>query len=292
VVVAKVAPSGPARYDGPVSVSTDRLAARPRWRARLHEVIFEADTRAGRAFDVGLLVTILVSVVAVMLESVADVRREYGAVLRAVEWSLTAAFTLEYVLRLVAVDRPARYARSFFGLMDLVAIVPTYLALVVPEAHSLMVIRAVRLLRIFRILKLAQFLGEAQLLVLALRASRRKITVFLGGIVTIVMIVGTLMYVIEGEEHGFTSIPTSMYWAVVTMTTVGYGDIAPRTPVGQLLAALLMILGYGIIAVPTGIVSVELANAGRAVSRQACPSCGGEGHDIDARHCKYCGAGL
>ena len=275
-----------------MSVSTDRLAARPRWRARLHEVIFEADTRAGRAFDVGLLVAILVSVGAVMLESVADVRREYGVVLRAVEWSLTAAFTLEYVLRLVAVDRPARYARSFFGLMDLVAIVPTYLALVVPEAHSLMVIRAVRLLRIFRILKLAQFLGEAQLLVLALRASRRKITVFLGGIVTIVMIVGTLMYVIEGEEHGFTSIPTSMYWAVVTMTTVGYGDIAPRTAVGQLLAALLMILGYGIIAVPTGIVSVELANAGRAVSRQACPSCGGEGHDIDARHCKYCGAGL
>jgi voltage-gated potassium channel len=275
-----------------VSVSTDRLAARPRWRARLHEVIFEADTRAGRAFDVGLLVAILVSVGAVMLESVADVRREYGAVLRAVEWSLTAAFTLEYVLRIVAVDRPARYARSFFGLMDLVAIVPTYLALVVPEAHSLMVIRAVRLLRIFRILKLAQFLGEAQLLVLALRASRRKITVFLGGIVTIVTIVGTLMYVIEGEEHGFTSIPTSMYWAVVTMTTVGYGDIAPRTAVGQLLAALLMILGYGIIAVPTGIVSVELANAGRAVSRQACPSCGGEGHDIDARHCKYCGAGL
>ena len=275
-----------------MSVSTDRLAARPRWRARLHEVIFEADTRAGRAFDVGLLVAILVSVGAVMLESVADVRREHGAVLRAVEWSLTAAFTLEYVLRLVAVDRPARYARSFFGLMDLVAIVPTYLALVVPEAHSLMVIRAVRLLRIFRILKLAQFLGEAQLLVLALRASRRKITVFLGGIVTIVTIVGTLMYVIEGEEHGFTSIPTSMYWAVVTMTTVGYGDIAPRTAVGQLLAALLMILGYGIIAVPTGIVSVELANAGRAVSRQACPSCGGEGHDIDARHCKYCGAGL
>ena len=275
-----------------MTIPTERRPIRAPWRVRLHEVIFEADTRAGRAFDVGLLVAILVSVGAVMLESVADVRREHGAVLRAVEWSLTAAFTLEYVLRLVAVDRPARYARSFFGLMDLVAIVPTYLALVVPEAHSLMVIRAVRLLRIFRILKLAQFLGEAQLLVLALQASRRKITVFLGGIVTIVMIVGTLMYVIEGEEHGFTSIPTSMYWAVVTMTTVGYGDIAPRTAVGQLLAALLMILGYGIIAVPTGIVSVELANAGRAVSRQACPSCGGEGHDIDARHCKYCGAGL
>jgi voltage-gated potassium channel len=255
-------------------------------------VIFEADTSAGRAFDVGLLIAILVSVVAVMLESVADIRREYGVVLRALEWILTVAFTLEYVLRLAAVDRPGRYARSFFGLVDVLAIAPTYLALIVPEAHSLMVIRAIRLLRVFRILKLAQFLGEAQLLVTALRASRRKITVFLGGIVTVVVIVGALMYLIEGEAHGFTSIPTSMYWAVVTMTTVGYGDIAPRTTLGQLLAALLMILGYGIIAVPTGIVTVELAQAGRAVSRQACPACGVEGHDVDATHCKYCGARL
>lgn len=227
-----------------------------------------------------------------MLESVAAIRREYGGVLRVVEWAITIAFTIEYVLRLVAVDRPWRHARSFFGVVDLLAIVPSYLALVVPEAQSLMVIRSLRLLRVFRILKLAQFLGEAQLLAQALRASRRKITVFLGSIVTIVVIVGALMYVIEGEEHGFTSIPTSMYWAIVTMTTVGYGDIAPRTPLGQLLAALLMILGYGIIAVPTGIVSVELANAGRAVSRQACPACGAEGHDVDATHCKYCGARL
>ncbi len=255
-------------------------------------MIFEADTPAGRAFDVGLLIAILVSVIAVMLESVAGVRRDYGVVLRAVEWTLTVAFTLEYVLRLVAVDRPWHYARSFFGLADLLAVAPTYLALVVLEAHSLMVIRAIRLLRVFRILKLAQFLGEAQLLVTALRASRRKITVFLGGIVTVVVIVGALMYVIEGEAHGFTSIPTSMYWAVVTMTTVGYGDLAPRTPLGQFVAALLMILGYGIIAVPTGIVSVELAHAGRTVSRQACPACGAEGHDADATHCKYCGASL
>ena len=275
-----------------MTTSTQRRPARPRWRARLHEVIFEADTSAGRAFDVGLLIAILVSVVAVMLESVADIRREYGVVLRALEWILTVAFTLEFVLRLAAVDRPGRYARSFFGLVDVLAIAPTYLALIVPEAHSLMVIRAIRLLRVFRILKLAQFLGEAQLLVTALRASRRKITVFLGGIVTVVVIVGALMYLIEGEAHGFTSIPTSMYWAVVTLTTVGYGDIAPRTPPGQLLAALLMILGYGIIAVPTGIVTVELANAGRAVSGQACPACGAEGHDGDARHCKYCGAQL
>ncbi|HSF04241.1 MAG TPA: ion transporter [Methylomirabilota bacterium] len=273
-------------------MSADRASARSRWRQRLHEVIFESDTAAGRAFDVGLLVAILVSILAVMLESVAAIRHEHGPALRAVEWTITIAFTIEYVLRLVAVDRPWRYARSFFGVVDLLAIGPSYLALVVPEAQSLMVIRSLRLLRVFRILKLAQFLGEAQLLTQALRASRRKITVFLGSIVTIVVIVGTLMYVIEGEAHGFTSIPTSMYWAIVTMTTVGYGDIAPKTPLGQLLAALLMILGYGIIAVPTGIVTVELAHAGRAVSRQACPACGVEGHDVDATHCKYCGEHL
>ncbi len=275
---------------GPHSV--DRPATRSAWRTRLHEVIFEADTAAGRAFDIGLLIAIFVSVIAVMLESIAGIRREYGVVLHALEWTLTVLFTIEYVMRLVSVDRPWRYALSFFGVVDLLAIAPTYLSLVVPQAHSLMVIRAIRLLRVFRILKLAHFLDEAHVLVAALRASRRKITVFLGGIVTIVVIVGALMYLIEGEEHGFTSIPTSMYWAIVTMTTVGYGDVAPRTPLGQLLAALLMILGYGIIAVPTGIVSVELAHAGRAVSRQACPSCGAEGHDSDARHCKYCGVGL
>ena len=275
-----------------MTISADRLATRSRWRARLHEVIFEADTPAGRAFDVCLLVAILVSVIAVMLESVASIRREYGGVLRAVVWTVTVVFTIEYALRLVAVDRPWRYARSFFGVVDFLAVVPTYLALALPQAQSLMVIRTVRLLRVFRILKLAHFLGEAQQLVLALRASRRKITVFLGGVVTIVVVMGALMYLVEGEEHGFTSIPTSMYWAVVTMTTVGYGDIAPRTTVGQLLASVLMILGYAIIAVPTGIVSVEMARTGRAVSRQACPACGAEGHDVDATHCKYCGAHL
>ena len=275
-----------------MNTTTTPLPARPRWRVRLHEIVFEADTRAGRAFDVGLLIAILASVVAVVLESVAGIRQQYGDALRAVEWTITAVFTVEYVLRLLSVDRPGRYARSFFGVVDLLAIVPTYLALAVPATQSLMVIRAIRLLRVFRILKLTHFLAEGRLLVTALRASGRKITVFLGVIVTAVLIVGTLMYLIEGEAHGFTSIPTSMYWAVVTMTTVGYGDIAPRTPLGQLLAALLMILGYGIIAVPTGIVTVELANAGRAVSRQACPACGAEGHDVDASHCKYCGARL
>jgi voltage-gated potassium channel len=258
----------------------------------LHEVIFGADTPAGRGFDIGLLVAILVSVVAVMLESVADIRREYGGALRAAEWVLTGVFTLEYGLRLLAVDHPWRCARSFLGLVDLLPVAPTDLALVVPEVHALMVIRAIRLLRVFRILKLSRFLGEGALLLTALRASRRKITVFLGAIVTVVVIVGALMYVIEGEAHRCTSIPTSMYRAVVTMTTVGYGDIAPRTALGQLLAALLMILGYGIIAVPTGIVSVELAHASRAVSGQACPACGTEGHDTDATHRKYCGARL
>jgi voltage-gated potassium channel len=275
-------------------VVSTRAEARPerRWRQRLHEVIFESDTAAGRAFDVFLLIAIVTSVAAVVLESVADVRREHGPVLRAIEWTLTIAFTVEYGLRLLAVERPWRYATSFFGVVDLLSIVPTYLALVVPETQSFMVIRAIRLLRVFRILKAAHFLSEAQLLTTALRASRRKITVFLGGIATVVLIVGALMYVIEGEEHGFTSIPVSMYWAIVTLTTVGYGDIAPRTALGQFVASMLMILGYGVIAVPTGIVSVELANAARPVSRQACPACGAEGHDVDASHCKYCGAHL
>ena len=255
-------------------------------------MIFESDTAAGRAFDVALLLAIVTSVAAVVLESVPEIRREHGPMLRAIEWALTVAFTIEYGLRLTVVERPWRYATSFYGVVDLVSIVPTYLALVVPETQSFMVIRGIRLLRVFRILKAAHFLSEAQLLMTALRASRRKITVFLGGIVTVVLIVGALMYVIEGEAHGFTSIPTSMYWAIVTMTTVGYGDIAPRTPLGQFVASLLMILGYGVIAVPTGIVSVELANAARPVSRQACPACGAEGHDVDASHCKYCGAHL
>jgi voltage-gated potassium channel len=275
-----------------IGVGAAAARPRPRWRLRLHEVIFESDTTAGRAFDVALLIAILTSVAAVLLESVAEVRREYGPALRAVEWALTIAFTIEYALRLIAVDRPWRYATSFFGVVDLLSILPTYLAVAVPETQSFMVIRAIRLLRVFRILKAAHFLSEAEVLATALRASRRKITVFLGGIGTVILIAGAVMYVIEGEEHGFSSIPRSMYWAVVTVTTVGYGDIAPRTPLGQLVASLLMILGYAIIAVPTGIVSVEIAKASRPVSRQACPGCGADGHDFDASHCKYCGEHL
>jgi voltage-gated potassium channel len=263
------------------------------WRHKLREVIFEADTKAGKAFDLALLVLILISIASVLLESIAGVRATYGSLLRGVEWGITGLFTLEYLLRLICVGRPLRYAVSFFGLVDLTAILPTYLSLFIGGAQTLIVIRALRLLRVFRILKLAQFVGEASLLARALKASRRKILVFLGAVSTLVLIIGALMYLIEGEGNGFTSIPQSIYWAVVTLTTVGYGDVAPQTVLGKFLASLVMIIGYAIIAVPTGIVTVELGRAGRkAVSTQACPQCGAEGHDPDAVHCKYCGAKL
>ncbi len=263
------------------------------FRSRLHEIIFEADTPAGKAFDVALLWAILLSVLAVLLESVAAYRAVYGPWLRAAEWGFTGLFTLEYILRLYCVYRPARYARSFFGVVDLAAIIPTYLSLIIVGTQSLIVIRALRLLRVFRVLKLAYYLGEANLLLAALKAGRAKITVFLGTLLTLVVIVAASMYLIEGEENGFTSVPASIYWAIVTMTTVGYGDIAPQTVAGQTLAAVLMILGYAIIAVPTGIVSAELTRrTPRPVSTQACPSCAREGHDVDAVHCKYCGVKL
>jgi voltage-gated potassium channel len=265
----------------------------PGWRGRLHEVIFEADTAAGKAFDVVLLLCIVVSIVAVCLESVAPIRAKHGDDLRVLEWSLTILFTVEYALRLVSVGRPSKYAFSLFGVVDLLAIMPSYLSLVFAGTHSLLVIRSLRLLRVFRVLKLARFLGEARQLRAALGASARKIAVFLFTVLTAVTIVGAVMYLVEGEESGFTSIPQSMYWAIVTMTTVGYGDIAPHTPLGKLLASFVMILGYGILAVPTGIVTVELATATRregAVSTQACPQCSSEGHTSGARFCCDCGA--
>ncbi len=263
------------------------------WRSRLHEIIFEADTPAGKAFDLALIGCIVASVVAVTLESVASLRETYGGALRAAEWGFTLLFTAEYVLRLVCVGRPLRYARSFFGVVDLLAIAPTYLSLVVSGTQSLAVIRALRLLRIFRVLKLGHYVGAERLLQAAIRASARKIIVFLGAVLTLVLIIGSSMYLIEGEENGFTNIPQSIYWAIVTMTTVGYGDIAPQTVLGKLFASTVMILGYGIIAVPTGIVTVELASAGRRpVSTQVCPQCTAEGHDADANYCKYCGARL
>lgn len=263
------------------------------WRHRLHEVIFEADTPAGKAFDVLLLVGIVGSVLAVILESVASIRAAYGLPLRVAEWAFTVLFTIEYFLRIASTGRPFRYVFSFFGIIDLLAIVPTYLSIVFVGSQSLAVIRALRLLRVFRVLKLAHFVGEASQLRAALRASTSKIIVFLSVVLTLVLIVAALMYLIEGEENGFESIPHAIYWAIVTLTTVGYGDIAPSTVLGRALASVVMILGYGIIAVPTGIVTVELAQAREGtISTQVCPQCSAEGHDSDARHCKVCGARL
>ena len=263
------------------------------WRERLHEIIFEADTPLGKVFDVAVLVAIFLSVLAVMLESVTDVREHYGPLLRAVEWFFTILFTIEYVLRLISVRRPLRYATSFLGIVDLLAIVPTYLSLFVAGTQSLLVIRSLRLLRIFRVLKVARFLHEVTALTTAIRNTRVKIAVFLMAVLTIVLIMGSAMYVIEGEAGGFTSIPRGMYWAIVTVTTVGYGDIAPKTVLGQVVAAVAMVLGYSLIIIPTGIFSMELVEAARKrVTTQNCPECLREGHDKDAVYCKFCSAKL
>jgi voltage-gated potassium channel len=259
----------------------------------LHEIIFEADTRAGTVFDVGLMIAILASVAAVLLESVDQIREDYGPWLVSAEWFFTVLFSVEYALRLYCVRNPVRYARSFFGIVDLMAVLPTYLSLLVPGAQSLLVVRVLRLLRVFRVLKLAHFLSEASVLRRALRSGLPKITVFLGTVLCTVVIIGTAMHLIEGDRPGFEDIPASMYWAVVTLTTVGYGDVVPLTSLGRALAACLMILGYAIIAVPTGILSAELVwHAPKRVSTQACPECMAEGHDPDAVHCQHCGAKL
>jgi voltage-gated potassium channel len=262
------------------------------WRARLHEVIFEAETPVGRWFDEVLIGCILASVVVVMLDSVSRYRDAWGDVFFTLEWVFTVLFTLEYVLRLISVGKPLVYARSFFGVVDLLAILPTYASLILPGSQYFLVIRLLRVLRIFRVLKIVQYVGEADHLLKALRASQRKITVFLFTVVTLAVIFGSIIYVVEDEKDGFTSIPRCVYWAIVTLTTVGYGDISPKTDLGQAIAAVIMIFGYGIIAVPTGIVSAEFAQLGpgaKPVSTEACPSCGCDGHDVDAVHCKLCG---
>jgi voltage-gated potassium channel len=265
------------------------------WRHRLHTVIFEADTTAGRSFDIALIIAITVSVVLVIVETVTNRQSPSGRAMFVAEWIITGLFTLEYIARLIAVRRPAAYATSFFGIVDLLAILPAYAGIVFAGGQYFLVLRVLRLLRIFRIFKLARFLSGAQLLSSAIGAARYKIAVFLFTVVTIIIIVGALMYVIEGGKNGFTSIPVSMYWAVVTLTTVGYGDVAPVTTLGRFVASLVMILGYGIIAVPTGIVTTELVNAARRpeeVSGQACPSCSAEGHRVGARYCFRCGSVL
>jgi voltage-gated potassium channel len=263
------------------------------WRQNLYRVIFEAETPLGKAFDVGLLWAILASVLVVVLDSMESFNQGEHRTLLYLEWGFTALFTIEYVLRLITAPHPVRYARSFFGLIDLAAIVPTYLTLLFPGVQSLLVIRVLRLLRVFRVFKLARYMGELQVLVEALRASRRKVAVVVGGALCIVTIIGAIMYLVEGPESGFTSIPRSMYWAIVTMTTVGYGDISPQTPVGQFLASLVMLMGYSLIAVPTGIVSVELAEATRRTGNTVTsPTCLHEGHAPDAIYCRRCASVL
>lgn len=272
---------------------TKQPMPRTSFRERLNRVIFEVDTPAGRAFDVALMVVIALSVIAVMLDSVQDISVQFGAFFKAAEWVFTILFSVEYALRLYSARNARGYAFSFFGIVDLLAVLPTYLGLVIPHSHFLLAVRVLRVMRIFRVLKLARFVGEAGTLRRALRASRYKISVFLTAVGAIVVMVGSVMYLIEGPASGFTSIPVSIYWAIVTLTTVGYGDISPHTPLGQALAAFLMIVGYGIIAVPTGIVTVELGRAERTpADGRRCLVCSRSGHDTDAEYCKYCGASL
>ena len=259
-------------------------------RIRWRHIIFGTDTTAGRRFDQLLLVAILASVAAVMLESVASVRAVYGRQLQLIEWIFTILFTIEYLVRLWVSARPAHYARSFFGIVDLLAILPTYISLFIPGTHYLLTMRALRILRLFRVMKLVSFMDEAGFLLSALLRARRKISVFFFSVLVIMLIFGSLMYVVEGPEHGFTSIPVSIYWAIVTMTTVGYGDISPGTPFGQAIASLAMLTGYSIIAIPTGIVTAEISQAMvRRKFERECGHCHLHEHDEDAKYCRRCG---
>lgn len=268
------------------------------WRKRWFDIIYRHDTRAARNFDLVLIGAILASVGVIMLDSDPDFHAKYGRELYAVEWLFTVLFTLEYFARMAVVRRPWRYACSSWGIIDLLSILPTYVSVLLPGAQSLLVVRSLRILRLFRILKLTQYVDEGGLMMGALWRSRRKIFVFLSGVLTVVVIFGALMYVVEGPENGFISIPTGMYWAIVTMATVGFGDIAPVTPLGRFIASVLILIGYSIIAVPTGIYTAELASSLREASHttqldsRGCPECGLEGHHPDARHCRQCGCRL
>ncbi|ODC02362.1 ion transporter [Terasakiispira papahanaumokuakeensis] len=264
----------------------------PSRRERIYDIIFEADTPLGKAFDVVLIISILLSVLAVMLDSVPALHARWGAFFYFLEWLFTVLFTVEYLVRLWCIGKPWAYARSFYGIVDLLGVLPAYISLLLAGSQYMLVIRLLRVLRVFRVLRLMRYVGEAQALTEAMRASRRKITVFLFTVATLVVIFGSLMFLIESPEAGFTSIPRSVYWAVVTLTTVGYGDISPLTPLGQAVSSVVMILGYAIIAVPTGIVTVELSRSMRYQTGRVCPGCGKEGHDDNARFCKFCGAEL
>ena len=269
------------------------LEPRAGWKRKIFIVIFKADTRGGKLFDVALIISILLSVVIVMMDSVSALRQQYGGTLYSSEWFFTILFSIEYALRIVCVRNKRNYIFSFYGIIDLLSIAPTYLSLILPGTQYLAVIRSIRILRIFRVLKLVQYVDEANLLNEALRSSARKIAVFLFAVLMMVTIMGSMLYVVEGAENGFTSIPKSIYWAIVTITTVGFGDIAPQTALGQGLAAVIMIIGYGIIAVPTGIVTYDMSQMIKDnFDGKKCNHCGQSGHDADADFCKYCGAQL
>lgn len=265
------------------------------WRARLHEIIYEADSKKGKIFDLIIIVAIVASIILVMLESVKSLDARFHTFFNISEWVITILFTIEYILRIVTVKKPSRYIFSFYGIIDLLSTIPKYLSLIIGGAHALVALRGLRLLRIFRILKLARFVGATENLGKALIASRYKIFVFISSVIVVCVIIGTMMYLIEGDESGFTNIPISIYWTIVTLTTVGYGDIAPQSPFGQFLASLVMILGYGIIAIPTGIVSVEMAKGPRPhvhMNTQSCSNCSAGIHRDDAEYCYRCGEKL
>ncbi|MEO9965877.1 MAG: ion transporter [Reichenbachiella sp.] len=263
-----------------------------KWQRKIHEIIFGYHTAAGRIFDIVLLVAIVASVLVVMLESVNDIEEHYGTELRFIEWVFTFLFSIEYLARILSSPRPIKYITSFMGIIDLLSLIPTYLSFFIVGTHSLSVIRSFRLIRVFRILKLTHFMGGAQQLGTALWSSRHKIVVFMGTVVCIVVIAGTAMYIIEGGENGFTSIPKSIYWAIVTITTVGYGDIAPQTIIGQATASILMILGYAIIAVPTGIVTTQMVADSRKIGTVTCSNCGEDDLPSRSRFCLNCGASI
>jgi len=266
------------------------------WRGKIHEVIYEADTPIGKWFDIILFILIIISVILVMLESVKGIDEKYHASLLIMEWIVTIFFTIEYIFRIISIKKPFKYIFSFYGIIDFISTIPLYLSYIFVGSQVLLAVRAFRLLRIFRILKLVKFIGEASNITKALKASKAKIAVFIFAVLILSVIMGTIMYWVESDAAGFTSIPRSVYWAIVTLTTVGYGDIAPQTPFGQFIATMVMILGYGIIAVPTGIVTAEFSKQGKNekvhLNTQACLSCSVEGHRDDATHCYNCGSEL
>ena len=284
----------PAAQDTPADPGKQFGKPQGGLRARLYNIIFESDTRAGRMFDLTLIVAILLSVTVVLLDSVQAISSRHNDLLNALEWTFTVLFTVEYLARLYCVRRPLRYATSFFGIIDFLSVLPNYIAIMMPGAYVLLDVRVLRLLRIFRVLKLTSYVEEYGMLNRALLASRRKILIFLSVVMMVVLLLGTAMYVIEGPGNGFTSIPTSVYWAITAVTTVGFGDIVPKTDFGRAISSMMMLLGWGILAVPTGIISSELTmQHGRMrIGSRSCPACQSAGHEAGAKYCKDCGAPL